>query len=195
MTEPDAPSPFRRVDFPPIPDELLGGSGFEDVIATHGPRAVHSVTVPEPRGASGWLADVLGAPIVVGAMTDLTQVRKMSTVVSVSAEELADAEGMREASEAMLRLFNGTATPEEKAAAEARRAAWKADRDARHATAVADWEQTRARHADSPAVLAVLDIHKPDDEGRLECAHPVFGWESDAEDWPCSTYEAIRDAP
>jgi hypothetical protein len=43
-------------------------------------------------------------------------------------------------------------------------------------------------------VLAVLDIHQPDEDGRLECQHPYFGWESDAEDWPCSTYVAIRDA-
>lgn len=85
-------------------------------------------------------------------------------------------------------------TAEEEAAGKAAHAAWKAKRAEQVAAAVAEWQQVRKQYADSPAVLAVLDIHQPDPDGRLECTHPVFGYEGDEEDWPCSTYEAIRDA-
>lgn len=218
--QPEIPSPFRRVEFPPWPDDgIIPGASAEAVMGlsllpefpagqsagvsmaaiidhymAHGlPAEGEPVTTeqPEPRGAFGQLAQ-LYAPLIVGTMTALTEVRKMTSVVSVSAEELADAEGMREAEQQMIRLLDGTATPEERAEAAARRAAWQADRDRRHAAAVTEWEQVRARYADQPAVTAVLDIHQPTD--RLECAHPVFGYEGDDEDWPCSTFEAIRDA-
>lgn len=60
------------------------------------------------------------------------------------------------------------------------------------AAALSEWEAMRARYAGVPAVLAVLDIHKPDGSDRLECE-----LSEDNElptHWPCSTFEAIRDA-
>lgn len=123
-------------------------------------------------------------------------VRKMAVVVPMTAEMLAEGREYREGIELMHRLASGTATPEEKAAAAERAAAHKAEHAAKHAAAVAEWEAVRARYADSPAVLAVLDIHQVDDSfGELGCTHPISGWEAESEEWPCSTFEAIRDAP
>ncbi len=111
------------------------------------------------------------------------QATKLTAYASVSREQLDEATS----------IFR-TPTPEEAAESHKRWLAHRAQKQADHAAAVAEWEALRQQHAGSPAVLAVLDIHRPDDEGRLECAHPVFGWESDAEDWPCSTYTAIKEA-
>lgn len=221
MTEqPDAPSPFRRVEFPPWPDDgIIPGASAEAVMGlslspefpagqsagvsmaeiidhymVHGlPAEGEPVTTeqPERRGAFGQLAQ-LYAPLIVGTMTALTEVRKMSVCVPMTTEMYEEVREIREGEQQMLRLLNGTATPEERAQAAAWQAAWQADRDRRHAAAVTEWEQVRARYADQPAVTAVLDIHQPTD--RLECDHPVFGYEGDDEDWPCSTFEAIRDA-
>lgn len=85
-------------------------------------------------------------------------------------------------------------TPEQVAASKERYAQYRAEQEAQRVAAIAEWESVRERYADSPAVLAVLEIHQPTVDGSLECQHPVYGYESDAEDWPCSTYEAIRDA-
>jgi hypothetical protein len=85
-------------------------------------------------------------------------------------------------------------TPEKQAEAEARYAAWRAQREAQLADAVAEWQALRDRYADSPAVLAVLDIHLPVVDGGVVCAHPVYGYEADAEDWPCETYTAIKES-
>lgn len=120
--------------------------------------------------------------------------RKLTAWVPASAQELADAEEMRKSMELAQRVYAGTATPSERQEFERNIAARDAERKRSRAAAVTEWEQVRERYADVPAVLAVLDIHQPADDGSLECAHPVFGWESDAEDWPCGTYEAIRDA-
>lgn len=174
----EQPEPRGTFGQPTAPGGFLIPDGF--------PR------VPEPRGAFGQLAQ-LYAPLIVGTMTALTEIRKMSVCVPITTEMYEEAREIREGEQQMLRLLNGTATPEERAQAAARRAAWQADRDRRHAAAVTEWEQLRARYADQPAVTAVLDIHQPTD--RLECAHPVFGYEADAEDWPCSTFEAIKEAP
>lgn len=116
---------------------------------------------------------------------------KASYYLSISPELLADADATLAGWE---KFVFGPSAPEERAEMEARRAAYEADRRKRHAAAVAEWQQVRDRHADSPAIVAVLDIHKPSPDGSLECTHPVSGWEADAEGWPCSTYEAIRDA-
>jgi hypothetical protein len=116
---------------------------------------------------------------------------KASYYLSVSPELLEDLH-WTDGIPGMMRIALGTATPEEIAAREERRARWQAERDAKHAAAVAEWEQVRQRYADSPAVLAVLDIHQPTDD--LECDHPVAGYEAWAEDWPCGTYQAIKGA-
>jgi hypothetical protein len=140
------------------------------------------------------LAAAYAPMVVAAAFAPPLLARKVSMVVPMTPELLAEAQEMSDAQALMVRLLDGTATPEEQAAADERKARYKAERDAKHAAAVAEWEATRARYADSPAVLAVLDIHQPDEDGHLECQHPYFGWESDAEDWPCSTYEAIKEA-
>lgn len=180
-----AASPYRPVKLPPIPDDLLSGAAFEDVLG---------VPAPEPRSGMSMLAAAAAPLVVKAAFAEPLMVRKMSVVVPMTDELLAEASDMREAQALMLRLLTGTATPEERAVFAERKARREAERAAAYEAAVAEWEQVRARHADSPAVLAVLDIHQPDDDGRLECQHPVSGWESDQEEWPCSTYVAIRDA-
>lgn len=148
--------------------------------------------IPEPQG--GFLVPrALLAPLMVEAAFAPLMVHKMTACVPMTPELLTEAVEIREAQALMLRLLDGTATPEERAAADERKARYKAEREAKHDAAVAEWEQVRARYADVPAVLAALDIHQPDDE-RLECQHPIGGWEADPEDWPCSTYVAIRDA-
>lgn len=155
MTE---PSPFRRVEFPPIPADhwMLNPDGWEDILATH----------------------VASARLALG-------VERVTAYIGVPAELLDD----------MVTINFRPSTPEEIALGEQQRAAWEAKRKAEHATAVADWRELRTRYAHSPAVLAVLDIHRPDPDGALECTHAVSGYEADAEDWPCETYTAIRDAP
>jgi hypothetical protein len=114
------------------------------------------------------------------------EVRKMSAYVSMSTEEYEEGTAFARAYQEWSAL-----TPQERAARTAER---DAQRLAQHDAAVAEWEALRERYAGSPAVVAVLDIHHPDDEGRMECAHPAFGYEADAEDWPCSTYTAIKEA-
>jgi hypothetical protein len=168
---------------------ILADAGFGDTLPEPAPEMPH---VPERRGALESLAD-LAAPLVASTMYSMTMVTKMAHVIPLTPELAAEVTDTSEAHARMVRFLTGTATPQERAEAAARAAAWKADRERRQAEAIADWEATRARFADSPAVLAVLDIHQPDEE-RLECQHPYFGWESDAEDWPCSTYEAIKGA-
>lgn len=145
----------------------------------------------------GWMDELAKsfAPLVAqAAFAQPILVRKVAVCVPMTPELLAEVDEMREAQNLMVRLLNGTATAEERAEHEVRKAAHQVERGAAHAAAVAEWEQLRARYADSPAVLAVLDIHQPAVDGSLECQHPVSGWEADAEGWPCSTYEAIRDA-
>jgi hypothetical protein len=149
---------------------------------------------PDPRSAMSQLAALAAPMVVAAAFTPPLLARKVAMVVPMTPELLAEAQEMSDAQALMLRLLDGTATPEERSAAEERKARYEAERDAKRDAAVAEWEQVRARYADSPAVLAVLDIHQPAEDGSLECRHPVFGWESDAEDWPCETYVAIRNA-
>lgn len=112
----------------------------------------------------------------------------------LAAEREADRAAMHERIDLNHRLATGTATAEEKAEQAIRAAAYKADREAKHAAAVAEWEALRARYADSPAVLAVLDVHPVADDG-LECDHEIAGYEADRIEWPCETIVAIRDAP
>lgn len=145
----------------------------------------------------GWMHELAKsfAPLVAqAAFAQPILVRKMAVCVPMTPELLAEANEMRDAQDLMMRLLDGTATPEERAEHAAHKAAHRAERDAAHAAAVAEWQQLRERYADSPVVVAVLDIHQPNDDGSLECTHPVSGWEAYDETWPCSTYEAIRDA-
>lgn len=126
---------------------------------------------------------LLAAAIGTRPMPLPMKVTKVVSYVTVSREQFDEA-----------RSIFRVPTPEERAEAEARHAAYKARKKAEHAEAVTEWEQLREQHAGSPAVVAVLDIHHPDDEGRMECAHLTFGYEADAEDWPCTTYTAIKEA-
>ncbi len=178
-------SPLRwPLPLPTFPDDGILPGSVEDVMGlTQTPRgAFGQPAVPGgfliPPGAFDGLIDS-----VVNARPVLA-VEKVVSFVHVSPDLLDDT----------VTINFRPPTPEDRAVAEARRAAWKAESDRRHAEAVAEWEQVRERHADSPQLLAVLDIHQPATDGSLECQHPYFGYESDAEDWPCSTYEAIRDA-
>lgn len=77
---------------------------------------------------------------------------------------------------------------------EANRARHEAERSARLAGLQAEWQALRDQYRDVPALLAVLDVHQPDEEHVGDCAHPYFGWEGDAEEWPCTTIEAIKGA-
>lgn len=118
---------------------------------------------------------------------------KIGYYLSISPELLEDSQWAN-GIPGMVSIALGTASPEEIAAADVRRAAWEAERARKQAAAIADWQQLRERHANTPAVLAVLDIHQPTTDGTLECQHPAYGYEADGEDWPCSTFEAIKGA-
>lgn len=194
MTEqPDAPSPYRPVALPTFPDDGILDASMEEVIglALSGnhiytrspPRVIYCWEKPEPFGTFGEQLESGHGSDLVAIAGSMQQVTKMRAVVSMS-QELRDD---------WVTISLAPPTAEQRVEAEARQAAWQTDRDRRHAEAVAEWERVRARYADSPAVTAVLDLHEPTD--RLECTHEVFGYEADAEDWPCSTYLAIRDAP
>jgi hypothetical protein len=56
------------------------------------------------------------------------------------------------------------------------------------------WQQLRQRHAGSPELSAVLDLHRPNDHAVAECGHCE---ESDGMEatqnvrWPCPTFQAI----
>lgn len=81
----------------------------------------------------------------------------------------------------------------------------QADREARVAgelaAAVTEWEQARQQHTDSPVVLAVLDLHQPEDAdnahyyiGCRECEESDGLESTRPEHWPCNTYTTMRDA-
>lgn len=210
-------SPYRRVTFPPFPDSgLIPGASAEDVMglvvtpsallgdltwpemAAQACQAEENMwmhgtpTAPEPRGAFGQPVASGGFLIPPGAFGGLIDsvvnarpvlaVEKVVSFVHISPDLLDDT----------VTINFRPPTPEERAVAEARRAAWKAESDRKHAAAVAEWQQVRERHADSPTVLAVLDIHQPTEDGSLECQECEHA--DQLVSWPCSTYEAIRDA-
>ncbi len=214
----DDASPFRPVKLPPFPDSgLIPGASAEDVMGLVvtppilGQLASHETvtqarqaeenmwmygtpTAPEPRGTFGQPVASGGFLIPPGAFDGLIDSVVNARPVLAAEKVVAYAEFPKELLDDMVTIRWRPETPEERAAAEARRAAWKAESNRKHAAAVAEWQQVCEQHADSPQLLAVLDIHQPTTDGSLECQHPYFGYESDPEDWPCSTYEAIRDA-
>jgi hypothetical protein len=104
---------------------ILDDAGFGDALPEPGAEIPH---VPERRGALESLAD-LAAPLIASTMYSMTMVTKMAHVIPLTPELAAEVADTSEAQAAMVRLLNGTATPEEKAAAEERRAAWQAARD------------------------------------------------------------------
>lgn len=55
-----------------------------------------------------------------------------------------------------------------------------------------DYQRTRELCASQPAALAVLDLHRPHDHYGIEC--DVSEYDELPTDWPCSTYEAVRNA-
>jgi hypothetical protein len=194
MTE---PSPFERVQFPPIPDSgIIPGATAEEVIGLAlTPPLLAMLETAETRLQARlaeqhvWLhgtgaIDVsdFDVPAFVRSASPLQLGQHMIAYMGVPNELLDDTVTVdfRPTSEMW------------KASAERRQAALQAERDAKFTSAADEWETLRAHHADSPAIAAVLDLHQPTD--RLECTHEVFGYEADAEDWPCSTYLAIRDA-
>lgn len=222
MTEqPDGPSPFRPVKFPPWPDDgVIPGATVEDVMGlslcaldlpagqSAGERAaaiidhymVHGVDAALDATEARMLADLEGpftgllGPLGITPQPGIPEIAKFSSYLVISPEVLDDYQ-WTEAIPGMMRVALGTATPEEIAANEERRARYLAEQQVKNTEAIAEWQALREQHAGSPAIVAVLDIHRPtEDGGMIECQHPVFGYEADAEDWPCSTYLAIRDA-
>lgn len=81
------------------------------------------------------------------------------------------------------------------------RAKVEAERTARAAAefeaAIAAWRQAGDQYADTPAVLAVLNLHQPTlGHASAECEHceRYDGMEGTEQvPWPCPTYAAIRD--
>jgi hypothetical protein len=65
--------------------------------------------------------------------------------------------------------------------------------------AIAAWRQVCDQYADTPAVLAVLNLHQPTlGHASAECDHceQYDGMEgTEQAPWPCPTYAAVRDAP
>jgi hypothetical protein len=59
----------------------------------------------------------------------------------------------------------------------------------------ADWTALRARLADNPPAAAALDLHQPEGTYGVHCATCYDSCDGCyGEDWPCDTYEAIREA-
>lgn len=86
--------------------------------------------------------------------------------------------------------------PDQRRAAEEATARRIAAATAAYDTALADWRAVHDQHADSPALAAVLDLHRPalDHQGAT-CATCVQhdGYEDvEPGDWPCSTYNAVK---
>lgn len=116
----------------------------------------------------------------------------LSAHIVVSREDIEDGDRLAAAfADMMNRPRPRPLTDEER---EANRARHEAERSARLAGLQAEWQALRDQYRDVPALLAVLDVHQPSADYVGECAHPVFGWEADAEEWPCSTIEAIKGA-
>jgi hypothetical protein len=94
--------------------------------------------------------------------------------------------------------LRGNAEPEPHAACHARAAAVRAERAAAaESDALFHWEQERTRHPDSPALLAVLDLHRPkrgyESAGCSECEQHHSYKDVEPVPWPCPTYIAVRD--
>lgn len=119
-------------------------------------------------------------------------VTKITAIIPTTPELIAEQADIRAGYQLMHRIMSGTATPEEITQYEARKAADKAETDQRRTTAITEWQQLRERYADMPAVIAVLDIHRPDGSDHLECE--LSEEDELPTDWPCSTYQAIRNA-
>ncbi len=189
MTEqPDDTSPFRPVKLPPFPDSgLIPGATAEDVMGlVVTPPLLAHLELAE-MAAQAWQAEenmwMYGTPTAPEPLV----ATKANYYLSISPELLED-HGWTDAIPGMMRITLGTATPEEIAANDARRAA----RDITRTAAVAEWQRIRERYDYSPAMLAVLDIHQPSRDGWPECQECEHA--DQLVSWPCSTYEAIRDA-
>lgn len=116
-------------------------------------------------------------------------VRKFSSSMTVSADDLAFAEEMREHERRLAAM-----TPEEHAEAAQRR---ERERAERASEAQADWQAVRERLAGDTVAVAVLGLHRPQDTGTFAwttCAHCQDGADGDPAEWPCDTFTAVREA-
>jgi hypothetical protein len=87
-------------------------------------------------------------------------------------------------------------TPDEHAACRARKEAERIEQvKAAAESAATEWERLRARHAFTPTILAVLDLHHPEPGyRRINCGHcEQHDGMEDTEQvpWPCATFTAI----
>lgn len=79
------------------------------------------------------------------------------------------------------------------------RAKREADAAQQLAVVMVEWEAVRARAQNGPMaalLLALLDLHKPYTTfGSAPCCEDCMsgGYEAEPVDWPCETYEIIRD--
>lgn len=119
-------------------------------------------------------------------------VHALSAQIVVSRELVEDSASLAQA--VADRLARPLPPPLTEAEREANRARREAEQAARLAALQADWQALRDQYADVPVLLAVLDVHQPSEGYVGECGHPVFGYECDAEDWPCTTIQAIKGA-
>jgi hypothetical protein len=90
----------------------------------------------------------------------------------------------------------------ETSAQRAERLQWEEDRRRRAAALVQAlevawevWREWRLFYAHVPALVAVLDIHGPTDNGwGVVCAGCPGDYYGDGVDWPCTTFQAIEAA-
>jgi len=114
-------------------------------------------------------------------------IRKFSSSMTVSADDLAFAQEIREHERRMAAM-----TPQQRAERQARQ---DAERAAALAKALVDWQVLYNRLAGNAPALAALRIHKPSNEaGWLSCTHCREGDECDPVEWPCDTFTAIKEA-
>lgn len=80
---------------------------------------------------------------------------------------------------------------------EADRQAMFQDMDNRNAAAQAEHGQMMSAVSDQPMITAVLELHRPTNDGLPDCAHCLSmanGNDGNSQRWPCPTFRAVQQA-
>lgn len=75
---------------------------------------------------------------------------------------------------------------------EEERAEMRREHEARWNEVQTEYQRVREACAGQPAALAVLDLHRPHDQYGIEC--DVSEYDELPTDWPCGTFQAIKEA-
>lgn len=86
------------------------------------------------------------------------------------------------------------ARAEIKAQQEADRQAMFQKMDDRNTAAQTEHRQMMSAVSDQPMVTAVLELHRPTNDGLPECAHCLSLANGTSQHWPCRTFRAVQQA-